>query len=136
MTLLSHLGRLRNTGLLLIRLGVGLSFILLHGYPKLMGGPETWAMVGQSMGNLGIEYFPTFWGFSAGLIETLGGVLLIVGFLFRPTCILLAFIMLVAMVQHLSAGDGWGVASHALEVGMVFVGLLFVGPGKYSIDKR
>ena len=27
-------------------------------------------------------------------------------------------------------------ASHAIEVGVVFLALLFIGPGSYSIDKK
>lgn len=136
MAILSKLGKLRNTGLLLIRIGVGVSFIFLHGFPKLTGGPDTWQAVGQSMNHLGIEHYPAIWGFSAGVIETLGGIFLVFGLFFRPSCILLALVMVVAAFHHLASGDGWGVASHAIEVGVVFIGLLFVGPGKYSVDKR
>ena len=35
---LRFLGAYRNGGLLLVRLGLGLSFVL-HGYPKMFGGP-------------------------------------------------------------------------------------------------
>ena len=136
MATLSSLGKFKNTGLLLMRIGIGCSFIFLHGYPKLIGGPETWKMVGQSMGNLGVDQYPLVWGLAASLVEAVGGALFILGFQFRPICILFAFVMLVASINHLSSGDGWSTASHAIEVGLLFIGLLFVGPGKYSVDKH
>lgn len=136
MAVLSFLGKFKNTGLLLIRVGIGLSFIFLHGYPKLMGGTETWEMVGKSMGNIGVSQYPIVWGLAAGLVETIGGLLFMLGLLFRPVCILFAFVMLVASIHHISAGDGFGVASHPFEVGVLFLGMLLTGPGRYSVDKQ
>ena len=136
MALLSSLGKYRDIGLLIIRVGLGLSFLLLHGYPKLIGGPEMWKAVGGAMSNINIHFYPEFWGFMGGLTEALGGLLLILGLWYRPACIFLAFTMVIAMLNHLAAGDGIFGASHAMELLIVFVGLLLIGPGKYSVDKR
>lgn len=135
MALFSKLGNYKNTGLLIIRIGLGVMMIT-HGLPKLTGGVERWEAVGGAMGNIGITFFPVFWGFMAAIVETFGGFLLIIGFLFRPSCILLAFTMLIAAISHFSRGDGLGGASHAIEIGFVFIGLMLIGPGKYSIDKK
>ena len=70
-------------GLLIIRIGIGVMF-MLHGYPKLLGGAEMWEKIGGSMGNIGIHFAPTFWGFMASFAEFAGGLCLVVGFLFRP----------------------------------------------------
>ncbi|WP_118193870.1 DoxX family protein [Albibacterium indicum] len=136
MAALSSLGRYKDFGLLLARIGLGLSFIFLHGYPKLVGGVETWKVVGSAMSNLGIDFFPAVWGFLAGFTEAVGGLFLLLGLFYRPACLLLAFTMLVAGMNHLAMGDGLMGAAHAFELLVVFVGLLFVGPGKYSVDKR
>ncbi|MXV13990.1 DoxX family protein [Hufsiella ginkgonis] len=135
MALFDQLGKYRNTGILLIRVGLGIMFII-HGLPKLQGGPEMWAKIGLSMKNLHITFFPVVWGFLAAATETFGGVLFLLGLVFRPVCILLAFTMLVAVLNHLSQGQGISGASHAIEDGIVFLGFLFIGPGKYSIDKK
>jgi len=135
MAALSSLSKFRNTGLLLLRVGVGFLFIL-HGYPKLLGGPDMWHGVGGAMGRIGVTAFPAVWGFLAGLVETLGGVFLIIGFFFRPTTLLLTFVMAIASLHHLGAGEGIMGAAHALKMGAVFLGLSFIGPGKYSVDKR
>lgn len=131
---LSFLSRYADFGLLLIRLGLG-AMMIFHGWPKLAGGPERWEGVGAAMGALGITFFPVFWGFMAAVTEVFGGLLLAVGFLTRFACVFLAFVMLVATLMHLNAGDGLKGASHAIEVGLVFLGLILVGPGRLSVDR-
>jgi len=135
MALLDNLGKYRNTGLLLLRLGIGIMFII-HGFPKLAGGPDGWVKLGGSMKVAGIDFLPVFWGFMAAVSETFGGFLLIVGLFFRPALILLIITMIIAALVHFAKGDGLSGASHAIELGIVFFGLLFIGPGKYSVDKK
>lgn len=69
MAIWNSLGKYRDTGLLILRVGLGVMMIM-HGLPKLQGGPELWAGVGKSMGNIGIHFMPTFWGFMAAATET------------------------------------------------------------------
>ncbi|WP_316846538.1 DoxX family protein [Pedobacter psychrodurus] len=135
MAILDNLGKYRNTGLLLLRIGLGVMFII-HGFPKLAGGPSGWTGLGGSMKVIGINFLPIFWGFMAAATETFGGFLLIVGLFFRPALILLIFTMVIAALVHFGKGDGLGGASHAIELGIAFFGLIFIGPGKYSVDKK
>jgi putative oxidoreductase len=129
----SGLTRFRDFGLLLLRIGLGVAFIF-HGYPKLFGGPHTWEAVG---GMANIEFYPVVFGFIGACIEFFGGILLILGFLFRPVCLLLAAQMAVALfAHHLPHGDPYGVWSHPMEDGIVFLCLLLIGPGAYSIDRK
>ncbi|MCC9135527.1 DoxX family protein [Pontibacter silvestris] len=125
----------KDVGLLLLRLGIGFMFIM-HGWPKLAGGLERWEAIGQNMALLGIDFAPAFWGFMAGFAEAAGGFFLMLGLFFRPVCILLAFTMVVATLRHVTAGDGFGGYSHALEAGVLFFSMIFVGPGKYSLDRK
>lgn len=135
MAALSSLSKFKHTGLLLMRVGLGIIYIT-HGYPKLLGGTAMWEGVGGAMGQVGITAFPAVWGLLAGVVETVGGLFLIIGFFFRPSAILLAFVMLIASLSHFGAGEGLAGASHAIKMSVVFLGLSFVGPGKYSVDKR
>lgn len=125
----------KNFGLLILRIGIGGCMLLLHGLPKIIGGPAIWEKLGMAMGNIGITFFPTIWGFMAALTETVGGLFIIIGLWFRPVTILLCFMMLVATLNHFYNGDGAKIAAHALELSFVFFGLTFIGPGKYSVDK-
>jgi len=135
MAILDNLGKYRNTGLLLLRIGLGIMFII-HGFPKLAGGPGGWTSLGGSMKVIGIDFMPIFWGFMAAATETFGGFLLIVGLFFRPALMLLIMTMIIAALVHFSEGEGLQGASHAIELAIVFIGLIFIGPGKYSVDKK
>lgn len=135
MAILSNLGKYKNTGLLIIRVGLGIMFIY-HGYPKVLGGPTTWAKIGTSTKYVGIHFLPVFWGFMAACSETFGGFLLIIGLAFRPVCLLLLCTLIVATLMHLATGGGLDQAAHAIEDAVVFAGLLFVGPGRYSVDGK
>jgi putative oxidoreductase len=74
-------------------------------------------------------------GEAAALSEFAGGLCLILGLFFRPACLLLAITMGVAANMHLGKGEGILAASHAIELGILFFSLLFIGPGRYSVDK-
>ncbi|WP_045689299.1 DoxX family protein [Hymenobacter sp. AT01-02] len=134
MALFENRYRTHDLGLLLLRVGIGFMFTL-HGYPKLIGGMETWTQVGGAMKVIGVSVAPAFWGFLAAAAEAVGGQLLAIGLFFRLTCALLLATMLLATLQHLSTGDGFAAYSHALESAFLFLGLLFTGPGKYSVDQ-
>lgn len=138
--LFSSSSKHRDLGLLLIRIGIGLSLMIFHGFGKIKGGPELWTKIGGSMQNLGIDFAPVFWGFMAAFSEFFGSLFLILGMLFRPATILLAITMIVATIRHLNLpagaeGAGWSGASHALELLAVYVALFLTGPGKYRISK-
>lgn len=133
---LRFLKRYQEAGLLIIRIGVGSSFLALHGWDKLVGGPGVWVRYGTAMPGFGIEWIYVFWGFMAALVESLGAVLFVAGFLFRPAAGLLGFTMAVAVFAHISDGDPWVAASHALQLAFVFLGLAIAGPGRYSLDHR
>ncbi|HET6347699.1 MAG TPA: DoxX family protein [Candidatus Krumholzibacteria bacterium] len=128
-------------GLLLLRIGIGLSVVIFHGYDKLTGGPESWARIGANMANLHITWYPAFWGFMAGFAEGICSCLLILGLLFRPATLLLAFTMFVAAMHHLHLPEGapnagFRGAAHALELMSVYSCLFFTGPGKFSLTPR
>jgi putative oxidoreductase len=131
----------KDFGLLLVRLGAGLSVVIFHGYGKIMGGPELWTKVGGNMANVGVTWYPLFWGFLAAFSESVCSCLLVVGVLVRPAAFFLAFTMFVAVMTHLhmppdSPSGGWQGASHALELLSVYLCLIFTGPGKFSLTMR
>ncbi|MBC7616524.1 MAG: DoxX family protein [Pedobacter sp.] len=136
MAIFESLSKYRNTGLLIMRIGLGI-MMMMHGFPKLSGGLEMWIKIGGSMKVIGIDFFPIGWGFMAAATESIGGLFLLLGLFFRPVNILLLFTMIVASLVHLiDLKQDIMEASHAIELGVVFLGLVFIGPGKYSIDKK
>ena len=134
MAYLKFAGKYKNTGLLLIRIGLGILFIY-HGLPKLIGGPVRWEKLGSATGSVGIHFFPLVWGLLCAITETFGGVLIIVGLAFRPVCLLLVINLLIAAIFTYHVSGSFGDATHAIEDAVMFAGLFFVGPGSYSVDR-
>jgi len=126
--------RLNNVdlGLLIVRIGLGIMY-MLHGFPKLFGGPEYWAQVGSASSALGIDFAHVFLGFMAAFAEFFGGIFLIFGILFTPSLLLLIATMIVAVASHITQGDSFNIYSHALTNALVFFGLLFTGPGSFHL---
>jgi putative oxidoreductase len=136
---LGFLGRYREAGLFLLRVGIGICF-LIHGWGKI-SNPDSWQGIGgAATAGLGLTSVPAAvakgLGFCAALSEFGGGICLILGFLFRPACILMALTMAGALAHHLGKGDPFGVYSHALESLILFVSLVFIGPGKISLERN
>lgn len=135
MLALKFLGKLREFGLLVMRVGLGVAFIV-HGSGKMFGGPNLWSQLGANMSNFGITVAPMAWGFAAAFAEFGGGVLFILGFAFRPAALMLFCTMVVATFTLYKGGQDFTAYSHPLKMAVVFLGLFFVGPGKLSLDKE
>lgn len=121
-----------NLGLLILRLGLGIMF-LIHGWPKIIGGIEEWTNLGGRMGTLGIDFAPALWGFMGAFSEFGGAILLITGILFTPACALMLLTMAIATQMHVSSGDSFQIFSHPLTLSTVFLGLMFIGPGEWTL---
>ena len=129
------LAEYREAGLLLMRVALGVLFIILTG-PVLLSGPARWGNFGSAVRNLGIASNYQFWGFLGALAGCTGAVLMIFGLFFRPGVLL---VLAITLVHTIGAFDGGGTVRGnlaAIELCVMLIGLLFVGPGKYSVDKN
>lgn len=124
---------LLDAALLVLRVGIGSSFVFAYGAGKMFGGPERWVSLGENMEVFGITFLPVAWGFMAAFAEFVGGLCLVAGVLFRPTLVLLLGTMFVAAMGHLFGGISGG-PWHATEMATVFIALYMLGPGAYSVD--
>lgn len=118
-----------NFGILLLRLFAGISMAVNHGYGKLTGFNQYLAKgfvdpfgLGQSV-SLSLTIFAEF--FCA--------IFIALGLLTRLATIPLIIAMAVAffMVHHSRLGEGEMAGIYLT----IFVALLFVGPGKISVDR-
>lgn len=125
--------RSRGYGLFLLRVGLGIMFIL-HGFPKLLGGPPAWERLGSTMALVGVDFMPVFWGLLAAVTEAVGGGMLVVG-LFTPLAsFALSLSLIMALAFNLNTGATFEDYSHPLELLIVTMSLILIGPGKVSID--
>lgn len=123
------IGPISNTdlALFLLRIIAGITF-LYHGWPKLANFRGTVAWLGK-------EKFPVPFLAAAGvsIVETFGGVFLLLGILVQPVGILLALNMLVATIYDLRKGQGWKPAEHAATLFVIALVLVLAGGGAWSV---
>ena len=124
-----------NFGLLLMRFGLG-GMMLAIGVSKFLEGSSALGQLGGAMSYIGIDFLPVMWGFFAAASMVGGGFFVVIGFLFRTSCFLILLTMLVAISYHVHAGDDliFGAGAHALKTAIAFFALMFVGPGRFSIQ--
>src|SRR2546430_11328179 len=117
-----------DVALLVLRVVVGL-YLFGHGSQKLfgwLGGPGIAGTEGF-MRQLGFRP-PRIWALNAGLAETAGGLLLLLGFLNPLGSLAIAAAMLVAIgTVHL--GKGWFVTTGGPELPLVNPAVAAAGPG-------
>ena len=120
-----------------VRLGAGVIFAA-HGAQKLFGWFGGYGLEGTAGWMESIGLAPgTLMAALAGGAEFFGGLLLIAGFLVRPTAVVLAITMLVAIVTvHLQ--NGLFMSNNGYEFGLallvISMGLALRGAGSLSID--
>jgi putative oxidoreductase len=126
--LTANLDRLSPHALGILRIVTALLFIE-HGTMKLFGFPASDMPQAEIFSLMGF----------AGILEVVGGLLVLVGFLTRPVAFLLSGQMAVAYwMAHapqspfpvLNGGDA------SILFCFVFLYLVFAGPGAFSLDAR
>ncbi len=114
-----------------LRLALGTVF-MAHGWAKLtgpLGTPE-----GFNIADWGWAY-PVFWAWAVAIVETFGGLLVIVGFFTRTAAALMAVVMFFAILKvRLVEGfiDGFEFEFALL---MSAVSLSLTGAGRLSVDR-
>ena len=126
---MKSLGKLQPLSLLVLRIALGIIF-LFHGYPKL-------AHSGAGMQGAFVERgLPAYFVYLAGVIETFGGGLLLLGLFTRGAALLLALEMCVAIWKFHSRSY---LAVHEYEFPLTLAAACFalvtVGAGLLSVDQ-
>ena len=92
--------------------------------------------MGKIVTCLGCGACPVFWGFLIAFIEMVGGLFFVLGLFFRLSCFSLFLVMgVTALFLWGKNADFIAVVSPPLKMAVVFLGMLFVGAGKYSMKK-
>jgi putative oxidoreductase len=125
-------------GLLLLRLVVGVIF-LGHGTQKLLGWFGGGGPAGTEgfLGTLGYRPART-WAFVLGTVETLAGLLLVLGFLTPFACVAVIGVMTNAILAVHAPKGFWNTAG-GYEFPLTLLAAAsafgFIGPGRISVDK-
>ena len=126
---LTKLTRYADFGLLLMRVGLGVAF-MLHGWPKISGGTSMWHGIGSSLGLPA----PVVFGFLAAISEFVGGLMLVLGWKTRLAATAIAYSQVVAVNKvHAQQGFFGGYEYNAALIGGAGA-LALTGPGKLSLD--
>jgi len=129
---LKFLNSLQPVGLLVLRIALGIIF-LSHGYPKLAH-----LRGGAQMQGFFVEHgLPGYFLYIAGVIETFGGGLLLLGLFTRTAGLLLALEMCVAIWKVHSAHGYLAVNDYQfpLSLATACLALATVGAGLISVDQ-
>lgn len=125
------LAKYSDFGLLLLRVSLGVLFIIVVA-PILMGGSGAWSRFGSGIRVIGFHSHFGVWGFIGSLLACAGAVLMIFGLFFRLGVLVC---LVVALLHAFSAGRNLHALLVPLELVAILLSLLFIGPGKYSVDK-
>jgi putative oxidoreductase len=120
---------LQPLGLVILRLALALIFVF-HGYPKLVRADA-------NMHEFFIQHgFPGYFVGLAGILECLGGGLLVIGLFTRPVALMLAIEMAIVIWKVKSGHGVMAVSDYQLELalGAASAALATVGAGLLSMD--
>lgn len=113
-----------------LRLALGVVF-MARGWEKLNGPLGTPA--GFNIDDWGWP-FPVFWAWLVALVETFGGLLIVVGLFTRIAAALIACAVIVAIVKVEAARGFVDGFDFELVLLMIAVALALGGPGRLSVD--
>lgn len=119
---------LTSIGLLIMRVWIGLTMLIAHGWPKLANFSERSETFSDP---LGIGSFMSL-TLAVGA-EVFASIFIIFGLLTRAMAVPLLITMLVAaFIVH--GDDPYQKQEFALLFGFSYLLLIFTGPGKYAVD--
>lgn len=128
---MQFLAKYSDFGLLLLRVSLGVLFIIVVA-PVLMGGSGAWSRFGSGIRLLGFHSHFGVWGFIGALLACAGAVLMIFGLFFRFGVLVC---LIIALLHAFAAGRNLHALLVPIELVAVLLSVLFIGPGKYSVDK-
>ena len=123
--------RQSNFGLLIMRLGLA-AVLLIHSLPKLFAGNQSWQSVGTTLAFINVGVPAAILGFIMLLLGALGAISLMFGYFFRIACIILFIIFGLYFFNYFRI-DYQTLMLWSAGLATVFLGLIFVGPGRYAI---
>jgi len=120
-----------NFGLLVMRVGLA-AILFIHSLPVLFSGAAHWKRIGTGLSFINVGLPPEVIGFVVMLLESLGALSLLFGYLFRTFGIVLAILYCLYFFNYYNIGYRT-LMLYSLSLASVFIGFVNTGPGRYSI---
>lgn len=141
-----HWCKKKSTGLLILRIVLGLVFIM-HGLQKMTNNFGSWYDMTGVIQFFDQIHLGTFWAYVDVFVEIIAGLMVLLGVFTRYAAVLLAIVMVVAIkvkmdligVQLAQTGQSfpWYLMYFQIEPELTLllanVALFFTGGGKYSL---
>ena len=127
--MIQTLSRFQPFVLSLLRFYVGLS-IMQHGTAKILGFPAGAGLGSPAVGTL---------SWTGGMIELIGGALMVLGLFTRPAAFILSGFCAVAYFMVHAPNSFFPIVNKgelAAVYSFVFFYLIFAGPGPWSLDAK
>ncbi len=118
----------QDAAFLLMRIVVG-GFMAHHGYAKAFGNPAKFV---DYVASIGIP-LPQIFGYAAIYAEFLGGLLIVVGLLYRPATFAV-FVTMIFAALGAHSNDLLGDGELAVLYAAITLSMTFLGAGRYSAD--
>ena len=133
---LASLSKFDFIGVFFLRVGLG-ALIAYNGFPLLVGGAETYERVGSAVSIIGIHSLHLLFGLASAVIQSVGGVFLVLGILTRGIALLLSIIVGFALARMILNADSVDAMMLAYaQINLAALSLVFIGPGRFSLDRR
>ena len=129
--LLGAQDRKKDVGLLIMRLGIA-AVLLWHSVPKLIAGAPAWKSLGTTLAFINVGLPASFLGLLSLSLETVCSISLIVGYFFRLSSTVLFILLLLYSINYFNVAYKT-LMMWSLALTSVFLGLVFTGPGRYSL---
>ena len=123
--------RQMNAGFLIIRLGLAVT-LLIFAVPRLLGGSQLWTLVGKDLHFLPASFPVKIVGLVLLLIQVLGSLGLITGYLFRLSTVSLAVVYGLYFLNYINIGYKT-LPLYAAALAVVCLGLMITGPGRFAV---
>ena len=132
--LLGAQDRKKDVGLLIMRLGIA-AVLLWHSVPKLIAGTPAWKSLGTTLAFINVGLPASFLGLLSLALETVCSISLIVGYFFRLSSAVLFLLLLLYSINYFNVAYKT-LMMWSLALTSVFLGLVFTGPGRYSLAAK
>lgn len=133
---LASLSKFDFIGVFFLRAGLG-ALIAYNGFPLLIGGVETYERVGSAVSIIGLHSLHLFFGLASAVIQSVGGLFLILGILTRGIALLLSILAGFALAGLIMNADSVDTMMFVYgQINLAALSLVFIGPGRFSLDRR